>query len=154
MKWKPSKNDENSFLFHLKSSFRSRDIRIFVFTFYTLQKIGRIRNQSKITKFVTSQPGKQTIRKHIITNISRSNDNQPMKFSQSIELNMKSIFLEKACRKWCRKTTSRPLFVFLKDFVLYENKFSAFVNKVQDWRGKGLLLWCSCHMLFTLQKKY
>ena len=35
-----------------------------------------------ISKFVTSQPGKQTIAVHILSNIFRSNDDQAMKFGQ------------------------------------------------------------------------
>ena len=42
--WKPSKNDEKCFLFHLKSSFCSQDILVFVLTFWSCMKtawIGR-----------------------------------------------------------------------------------------------------------------
>ena len=50
---------------------------------------------------MTSQPGKQTIAIHISgyqedTNISRSKDNQAMKFGQSIEYNMRKIYTEKS----------------------------------------------------------
>ena len=48
---------------------------------------------------MTSQPGSQTITIHILPNISRSKDNQKMKFGQLIEYNMRNIFLEKLCRK-------------------------------------------------------
>ena len=36
--WKPFKNDEKSFLFYIKSSFRSQDIYIFVLTFWLCGK--------------------------------------------------------------------------------------------------------------------
>ena len=36
--WKPFKNDEKCFLFHLKSSFRSQDILIFVLSFWSCRK--------------------------------------------------------------------------------------------------------------------
>ena len=39
---------------------------------------------------MTSQPGKETIAIYILPNISRSKDNQTMKFGQSIE----TIFLK------------------------------------------------------------
>ena len=41
---------------------------------------------------MTSHPGKKAISIHILTNISRSKDNQSMKFGQLIEYNMKNIF--------------------------------------------------------------
>ena len=47
-------------------------------------------------------------------NISRSKDNQAMKFGQAIEYNKRNIFLPKLCRKLGRQTRSRPLFVFKK----------------------------------------
>ena len=43
---------------------------------------------------MTSQPGQQTIAIHILTNISKSKDNQAMKFGQLIEYNMKNIIRE------------------------------------------------------------
>ena len=41
-----------------------------------------------------SQPGKQTVVIHILSNISISKGNQTMKFGQVIEYNMRNIFLE------------------------------------------------------------
>ena len=46
---------------------------------------------------------------HIFTNISRSKDNQAMKFGQLIEYNMINIFLEKSYTKYDRKTITRLL---------------------------------------------
>ena len=60
-----------------------------------------IRKLRLISKFTTSQLGKQTIAIHILPNISRSNGNQTMKFGQLIEYNMKNTFLEKSYTK-CR----------------------------------------------------
>ena len=59
-----------------------------------------------------SQTGKQTIMKHVLPNISRSNDNQTMKFGQLIEYDVRNIFFQKSCRDSGRKTSLRPLFVF------------------------------------------
>ena len=53
---------------------------------------------------MVSQPGKQTISIHILTNISRSKDSQSMKFGQLKEYNMINIFLEKLYTK----TIPRP----------------------------------------------
>ena len=57
---------------------------------------------------MTQQPGSQTITIHILPNISRSKGNQTMKFGQSIEYNVRNIFLEKSYTKWLGKTSPRP----------------------------------------------
>ena len=46
---------------------------------------------------MTSQTGKQIITTHILPNISRSKDNQTMKFGPLIEYSMRNIFLETPC---------------------------------------------------------
>ena len=74
------KNDEKCFWFHLKSSFRSQDIYFFILTFWSCRKNGLIRKIRLISKFMTSQPGQQTITIHILPNVSRSKGNQAMKF--------------------------------------------------------------------------
>ena len=48
---------------------------------------------------MTSQPGKQTIPIHILSNISKSKSNQTIKFGQLIVFNMSKIFLEKSYTK-------------------------------------------------------
>ena len=53
------------------------------------------------SKFMTSQPGQQNIAIHILTNISRSTDNQAMKFAQLTEYNTRNISLEKLYIKCC-----------------------------------------------------
>ena len=45
---------------------------------------------------MTSQPGKQTIAIHILTNISRNKGNQKMNFKHFIKCNMRNTFLEKS----------------------------------------------------------
>ena len=56
-------------------------------------------------KFLTSQTRKQRITIKILSGISRSKDNQEIKFGQLIEYNIKSIFPEKPCAK-CDVETS------------------------------------------------
>ena len=51
---------------------------------------------------MTLYPGKQTIAIHILFNISRSKDNQTMKFGQLIKYNMKNIFIEKSYTKFAK----------------------------------------------------
>ena len=55
-----------------------------------------------------TQPAKQTIAVHIFPNISRSKNNQAMKFVQLIEYNMRTIFLKKSYTKCGGKTFARP----------------------------------------------
>ena len=43
---------------------------------------------------MTPQSGKQTIAVHILLNVSKSKDNETMKFDQLIKYNMRKIFLE------------------------------------------------------------
>ena len=57
---------------------------------------------------MTLQPGKQTIAVHTLPNISRSKDNQTIKFGQLIEYNMGGLFLEKSYKKYGGKTIPRP----------------------------------------------
>ena len=58
---------------------------------------------------MTLQPGKQTFAIHILPNISKSKDNQTIKFGQLIEYNMKNIFL-KSYTKYDRETIPRLFF--------------------------------------------
>ena len=60
-----------------------------------------------------------------------------MKSGKLIEYNKKTIFLQKSCRKWGRKASSRPLFVFEK--VLYELKASG-SQQINFNIGKVLIL--------------
>ena len=74
---------KNSFYFILKA--RSQDFYVFRFDFLVMQKNGLIKKIRLISKFMTLEPGKQTMTIHILTNISRSKGNQTMKFGQLIE---------------------------------------------------------------------
>ena len=69
---------------------------------------------------MTSQPGKQTIGIYTLPNTSRSEDFQTMKFGQSIEYNMRNIFLEKSHRKCGEETIPKP---FSKPLSLHDQKF-------------------------------
>ena len=54
-----------------------------------------MRKINLISKIMTSQPGKQTIISHILSNTSRSKGNQIVKFGQLIECNMRNISFKK-----------------------------------------------------------
>ena len=73
---------------------------------------------------MTSQPVTDVKPTHI-ANISRIKGNQTMKVSQLIEHPKTNIFLWKLCRKWGRETSSKPFFVFKKNFTLGKSKWSA-----------------------------
>ena len=64
-----------------------------------MQKNGLMKKIRLISEFMTSQPEKQIIAIHILPCISRSEDNQTVKFDQLIEYNMRKIFLEKSYSK-------------------------------------------------------
>ena len=81
----------------------------FCLDFLIMQQNDLIRKINWISNFVTSQPGQQSILKHILTNISRSKGNETMKFFQLIEYNIRNIFLEKSYTK-CGGVTSPRLF--------------------------------------------
>ena len=106
--WKPFKNYEKRFLFHLKNSFRSQDIWVFA-NFLIMYKNGLIRNIRLFLEFMTSQPGYQTVAMYILPNISRSKGNQTMKFGQLTECNLRNIFVEKSYTKYAAETIARPL---------------------------------------------
>ena len=59
-------------------------------------------------KFMTSQPAKQTIKIHVLQNISRSKGNQTIKFRQLIKYNMRTFSFEKSYTKCGGETIPRP----------------------------------------------
>ena len=67
-----------------------------------------IRKIKLTLKFMTSQPGKSTIGTDMLPNISRSKENQKMKFSQLIEYKMSKISFEKSYAKCGGKSIPRP----------------------------------------------
>ena len=66
---------------------------------------------------MTSQTEKQTIPINILLDISKSKNNQTMKFGQVIEYNVRNISFQKSCRKWKRETNS-DLFLFFKKLYI------------------------------------
>ena len=73
-----------------------------------MKKNDFIRKIRLISKFMTSQPGKQIFAIHILPNISRSKGNQTMKFGQLMEYNMRNNFLEQLYTKCDGETIIRP----------------------------------------------
>ena len=115
-KWKPFKNYEKCFLFHLKSSFHSQDIQLFVFPssplclpvshcFRAWLKINlkvydvtKCLNKSSITHFVWYLEKK---RRYDIETLS-------------IDRAANNIFIRKLCRKCASKASPRLLFYFVE----------------------------------------
>ena len=87
-----------AFDFILKALFVLKIFKVFVKTFWSCRK-NKVRKIRLTSKFMTLQPGLQTIALHILPNISQSKVNQTMKFGQLIEHNKKNIFLQKLCGK-------------------------------------------------------
>ena len=71
-----------------------------------------IRKIKLTAKFMTSQPGYQTVAINMLPNVPRSKANQTMKLGEPIEYNMRNVFLQKLCRKWGREASPRPFFIF------------------------------------------
>ena len=75
---------------------------------------------------MTSQPVLQIIAMHILPNVSQvKKSNQKMKFGQLIEYSKRNIFPQKLYGKWGRETSSRPLYIFLKNLIWGESQWSA-----------------------------
>ena len=117
---------KNAFYFILKALFV---LKIFKFLSWHLGHVEKtayiIKKIKLISKFLTSEPGQQTITMYILPNISRSKGKHTLKFGQLIEYNNKNVFLQKLCRKWGRETSSTPLFGFWKSFIWDKSKWSA-----------------------------
>ena len=73
-----------------------------------MYKNGLIRKIRSISKFMTSQPGKQTIAIRILPSISRNKGNQTLKFGHLIEYNRRKTFVEKSYTKYGGETIPRP----------------------------------------------
>ena len=83
---------KNDFYFILKT----------LFVAWRFGQVGKwldIRKLSVISNIMTPHTGKQLIIIHILPNISRSKDNQAIKFSHLIAYKVRNIFLEKSCKK-------------------------------------------------------
>ena len=78
-------------------------------TFSSCGNNGSIIKIRLISKFITSQPGEQTIAIHILPNISRTKGIQAMRFAQLIEYNTRNIFVEKSYTKCAGENILRPL---------------------------------------------
>ena len=88
----------------MKNAFYFTSKALLVLKMYRNSLIKKIR---LISNFMTSQPGWQTIVIHILPNISRTKDNQTMKFGHLIKCNKKNISLKKSYTKCGEETSFR-----------------------------------------------
>ena len=109
----PLKVTKNVFYFTLKALF-VLNILSFCLDFLVAYRNGLIKKIRLISNFKTSQTGQQTIVTHILSNISRSQDNRTMNLGQLIECNMRYIFLEKSYTKCGGESSPRPFSEKLK----------------------------------------
>ena len=118
----PLKLMKIAFLFHLKSSFALKILKFLSWLFGHVS--GRLDQKDKVNcKFLTSQPGQETIVIHMLPNILRSKGNQTMTFSQLTECNMKNIFLEKSYTKCGGETCPRSFSEKLKLSISLDKLF-------------------------------
>ena len=151
--WKSFKDDEKCFLSHLKSSFCSQDIKVFVTTFWLCRKSGLIRKIRLTSKFMTSQPGLQTIAIHIWPKISQSKGNQTMKSGQSIEYKKKNISFQILCGKWDRESSPRLLFVFWKKLDMRWKQVTSTCPYNKGKLYKTLDYWSRDMLLFNISEQ-
>ena len=104
--WKSFKNVKICSFFILKALFVLKIFKICLDSLFMENK-DLIRKISSISRFMTSKRGKQTIAIHMLINISRSKNNQAIKFGQLIEYNMRNIFFEISCTKCGGETIPR-----------------------------------------------
>ena len=81
---------------------------IFCLDILVIYRNGLIRKIRLFSKFMTSQPRKETIAIHILPNILRSKVKPTMTFGQLIERNIRNVFFEKTYTKRSAETISCP----------------------------------------------
>ena len=124
---------KNAFCFTLKALFVLEKFK------YSNSVMRKIR---LVSKFITSQSGKQTIAIHILTKISRRKGNQTIKFGQ-FTIN---IFLEKSYTKYRGETIPRPFsknqnWLYLRSKVFY-SLFLLFIACQVEFNWSILKLSC------------
>ena len=105
---------KNVFHFTLKAVFVLKIFKFLCWLFGHVEKQLYLRHKIilKFLKFLTSQPGKQTIAILILPNILERKGHQIMKFGQLIEYNISNIFLENHTENSVEKLFPDP---FLKN---------------------------------------
>ena len=98
---------KNAFYFTLKALFVLKIFKFLSSSFGHVEKW--LDQKDKVNfKFMTSQPGKETIAIHTLPDISIIEENQTMKLGQLIEYDMRNTFLEKSYAKCGGEAIPRP----------------------------------------------
>ena len=90
---------KSTFYFPLKALFVLKIFKFLSRLFGHVEKTASLDRIRLISKSMTTQPGKQTIAIQILSNISRSKNNQTMKLDQLLDYKKRNIFLQKLSRK-------------------------------------------------------
>ena len=109
----PLKKMKKGFYFTSKALFVLKIFKLLAWLFGHVST-SWIKKIKLLSNFMTSQPGEQIIVIHMLPNISRSKDNETMKFAHLIDCNIRNIFLEKSSSKRCGETSPRPFSKKLK----------------------------------------
>ena len=133
---KPFENDENAFYFILKALFVLKILN-FCLDFLVIHKKALIRKVNFTIYDVANW-----LKNNCITYISRSKNNQKMKFDQLIEYNIGNIFLEKLYTKYVGEFISDH---FLKNQIwaylwINSSKFyTAYFYCMPNWRPSWVI---------------
>ena len=95
----PLKGMKNAFYFILKAFLVLEVFQFLPRLFWSCRKDGLIRKIVLVSKFMTLQPGLQTISINILPHISQSKGNQTIKFGHLIEHSKINYFLQKLFEK-------------------------------------------------------
>ena len=116
-KWQPFKNCEKCFLFHLKCSFRSRDIQLFVFpsspVFLLVSHCFRWWIKINLKVYDVTNCLNKNLIKHFVWYLEKEKSYDIETLSIDRVLNKKNVY-GKSCRKCAPKASPRPLFNFGK----------------------------------------
>ena len=111
---KALEHNENLFLFYLRNYFRFWEVFIFLSWFFVYVEEVLDKKVMIVFKIHGSTNWRANNCNSCLPNISKSKGSPAMNFGQLTKFNMRKIFLQNSCRKWGRKTSSRPLFFFFK----------------------------------------
>ena len=91
-------------------------LKIFDLLFRIFGHVGkRLDETTKVNFKIQDVTGwEKIITLQILPNISGTKGNKVTEIGELIEYNVRSIFIQKSCRKWGRETSNRPLFGFKK----------------------------------------
>ena len=105
--WKPFKLMKNAFPLPYNLFLFSKYFN-FCLDFLVIKKNALIKTIRLTSKFVTSQPGKETFAMHILPSISKSKGNQTMKFGQLINITWGTFFFKNTHTNCVGDTIPRP----------------------------------------------